>query len=56
MTTKNRKCSKCSKEKTIKSFYKQRNGSDGYQSWCKLCMRNLNRSHYKKKQKKAWWL
>lgn len=39
-------CTKCSEEKTLSDFHKNRSLKDGLQKICKTCMKKYNDAHY----------
>ncbi len=39
-----KKCSKCNKMKRLIGFYKNRSTKDGYNSWCKQCLKVSHQS------------
>ena len=41
-------CTKCGKEKPISEFSKSARRADGLQRYCKSCMAEYNRIHYRK--------
>ena len=57
-----KKCSKCKQTLPIDNFWKNKTSNDGYQSYCKSCMKirtaNYQKTHpdkMKEYSKKSWW-
>ena len=48
-------CSKCGETKPLTDFYKDKNASDGHQSWCKrcVCVDNAQRARKAKAEKRT---
>src|SRR5690242_16950920 len=45
-------CSNCKEWQPVSEFSRQAFSKDGYQSWCKVCIRENSRRHYKKNREK----
>ena len=41
-----KKCDKCKQIKSINEFYKKKTSKDGFQYWCKSCLKEYKRSKY----------
>ena len=48
----NKKCTKCKETKPIEEFYLNANLRSGYTSWCKQCIRELQRNNKRDERKK----
>lgn len=48
----NKQCSKCSLIKPLTEFRKQSSSSDGHQTQCKTCHRELEKNHYRSSDKR----
>ena len=42
-----KKCNKCTEVKSLSDFNKNKNKSDGYHHWCRICVSNNNKKLYK---------
>src|SRR3954463_1423462 len=47
-----KKCLKCNFEKLESDFSKNKHRKDGFQIYCKACMKKINALHYQKDYKK----
>jgi hypothetical protein len=47
-----KKCTKCNKEKSLLDFNNAKERKDGLSSWCKECVRDNGKKHYKSDPKK----
>ena len=47
-----KKCGRCKTEKDISNFYKNKRKKDGYQNYCKCCMRKSNANSFQKHKNK----
>lgn len=50
-----KKCSKCSKEKPVSEFYKDRGRKDGLYPWCSVCKKAHDKNHSRYAGRKKEW-